>query len=166
MEEVEWAGQGSRWSVVWLCMWPGPQVRLCFSHMTHRLKECFKILSRCKTLDKMMLHTISYETNVLEHQGKLNGLFFSLSYCKEPASIPPHEWPDDITRWPICRKRIAAVKKIHTAEHMACEVIGHPCCIGIHGECRITTREYCNFVRGYFHEEATLCSQVCGDYHL
>lgn len=84
----------------------------------------------------------------------------STSYCKEPASVPPHEWPDDITRWPICRKRIAAVKKIHAAEHMACEVIGHPCCIGIHGECRITTREYCNFVRGYFHEEATLCSQV------
>ncbi|XP_071512963.1 inactive rhomboid protein 1 isoform X2 [Panulirus ornatus] len=82
------------------------------------------------------------------------------NYCKEPASVPPHEWPDDITQWPICRKRIAAVKKIHAAEHMACEVIGHPCCIGIHGECRITTREYCNFVRGYFHEEATLCSQV------
>lgn len=82
------------------------------------------------------------------------------NYCKEPASVPPHEWPDDITRWPICRKRIAGVKKIHPAEHMACEVIGHPCCIGIHGECRMTTREYCNFVRGYFHEEATLCSQV------
>ncbi|XP_068251140.1 inactive rhomboid protein 1-like isoform X2 [Palaemon carinicauda] len=81
-------------------------------------------------------------------------------FCKEPASVPPHEWPDDITRWPICRKRIAAVKKVNTAEHMACEVIGHPCCIGIHGECRITTREYCNFVRGYFHEEATLCAQV------
>ncbi|CAL4066401.1 unnamed protein product [Meganyctiphanes norvegica] len=84
------------------------------------------------------------------------------NYCKEPASVPPHEWPDDITQWPICRKRIGAVKKIggNAAEHMACEVIGHPCCIGIHGECRITTREYCNFVRGYFHEEATLCSQV------
>ncbi|KAF2361717.1 Peptidase S54 rhomboid domain [Trinorchestia longiramus] len=83
-------------------------------------------------------------------------------YCKEPASVPPHEWPDDITRWPICRKRtsIQAVRKFHAAEHMACEVIGHPCCIGIHGECRISTREYCNFVRGYFHEEATLCSQV------
>lgn len=43
---------------------------------------------------------------------------------------------------------------------MVCEVIGHPCCIGIHGECRITTREYCDFVHGYFHEEASLCSQV------
>lgn len=46
------------------------------------------------------------------------------------------------------------------AEHMVCEVIGHPCCIGIHGQCRITTREYCDFVRGTFHEEASLCSQV------
>ncbi|RXG72692.1 Inactive rhomboid protein 1 [Armadillidium vulgare] len=83
------------------------------------------------------------------------------NYCKEPASVPPHEWPDDITQWPICKKRVAvsAVRKINAAEHMACEVIGHPCCIGIHGECSITTREYCNFVRGYFHEEATLCSQ-------
>ncbi|KAG5881153.1 hypothetical protein JTB14_034282 [Gonioctena quinquepunctata] len=46
------------------------------------------------------------------------------------------------------------------AEHMVCEVIGHPCCIGIHGQCRIVTREYCDFVRGTFHEEASLCSQV------
>uniref|UniRef100_A0A182SAG1 Rhomboid-like protein n=1 Tax=Anopheles maculatus TaxID=74869 RepID=A0A182SAG1_9DIPT len=43
---------------------------------------------------------------------------------------------------------------------MVCEVIGHPCCMGISGECRITTREYCDFVRGYFHDEASLCSQV------
>lgn len=26
--------------------------------------------------------------------------------------------------------------------------------------CEITTREYCEFMHGYFHEEATLCSQV------
>lgn len=26
--------------------------------------------------------------------------------------------------------------------------------------CEITSREYCEFMRGYFHEEATLCSQV------
>lgn len=28
--------------------------------------------------------------------------------------------------------------------------------------CEITTREYCEFMHGYFHEEATLCSQVSG----
>lgn len=40
------------------------------------------------------------------------------------------------------------------------QVIGHPCCTGVFGECRITTREFCDFVNGYFHEEASLCSQV------
>ena len=48
----------------------------------------------------------------------------------------------------------------HAAEHMICEVIGHPCCIGIRGHCKITTPEYCMFVGGTFHEEAALCSQV------
>ena len=46
------------------------------------------------------------------------------------------------------------------AEHMMCEIIGHPCCIGIRGQCKITTEEYCMFVGGSFHEEAALCSQV------
>lgn len=53
------------------------------------------------------------------------------------------------------------IQKLTSAEHMICEVIGHPCCIGIHGTCRITTREYCDFVHGYFHDDASLCSQVC-----
>lgn len=44
--------------------------------------------------------------------------------------------------------------------HMTCEVVGRPCCVGIQGECIISTREYCEFRRGYFHEEASLCSQV------
>ena len=48
----------------------------------------------------------------------------------------------------------------HAAEHMVCEVIGHPCCIGIRGQCKITTPEHCMFVGGTFHEEAALCSQV------
>lgn len=58
------------------------------------------------------------------------------------------------------KNMIVSKTKDKMAEHMICEVIGHPCCIGIHGDCRITTREYCDFVRGYFHEEASLCSQV------
>lgn len=89
-------------------------------------------------------------------------------FCEAPPSVHPHEWPDDITKWPICRKsnsQFSLQKKGHAgkdklAEHMVCEVIGHPCCIGIHGQCKITTREYCDFVRGTFHEEASLCSQV------
>ena len=88
--------------------------------------------------------------------------FFS-SYCEAPASVAPYIWPDDITKWPICRRKTNVENPEntgHTAEHMICEVIGHPCCIGIRGQCKITTKEYCLFVGGSFHEEAALCSQV------
>uniref|UniRef100_A0A8C8SW13 Inactive rhomboid protein n=1 Tax=Pelusios castaneus TaxID=367368 RepID=A0A8C8SW13_9SAUR len=78
--------------------------------------------------------------------------------CEEPASTPPHVWPDDITKWPICTYQ---AKTNHTGFlHMDCEIKGRPCCIGTKGSCEITTREYCEFMHGYFHEEATLCSQV------
>ncbi|XP_037073869.1 inactive rhomboid protein 1-like [Pollicipes pollicipes] len=94
--------------------------------------------------------------------GRLSGPVCGLDphFCAEPASRAPHEWPDDITQWPICRKTSVAPEGSQAAEHMRCEVVGHPCCVGIHGQCQITTREYCNFVRGYFHEEAALCAQV------
>ncbi|KAL2087219.1 hypothetical protein ACEWY4_018278 [Coilia grayii] len=78
--------------------------------------------------------------------------------CEEPGSIAPHIWPDDITEWPICTKRGGLN---HTGlRHMDCKIKGRPCCIGTKGRCEITTREYCTFMHGYFHEEATLCSQV------
>ncbi|KAJ7402429.1 Inactive rhomboid protein 1 [Pitangus sulphuratus] len=78
--------------------------------------------------------------------------------CEEPASNPPHVWPDDITKWPICTYE---TKTNHTGfAHLDCEIKGRPCCIGTKGSCEITTREYCEFMHGYFHEEATLCSQV------
>lgn len=79
-------------------------------------------------------------------------------YCEEPASVFPFEWPDDITKWPVCRRSHAS-RKVPDA-HMSCEVVGRPCCIGVYGECHITTRDYCDFVGGFFHEEAALCSQV------
>ena len=41
-----------------------------------------------------------------------------------------------------------------------CEIIGRPCCIGLQGECVITTLEHCNLMRGFFHQDAHLCSQV------
>ena len=86
-------------------------------------------------------------------------------YCESPASVAPYIWPDDITKWPICRRKmdVETLEQSghgHAAEHMVCEVIGHPCCIGIRGQCKITTPEYCMFVGGTFHEEAALCSQV------
>lgn len=101
--------------------------------------------------------------------GRISGSVCGLdpNFCDAPASVAPYEWPDDITKWPICRKTNTSASKQNRTrtpdkrlEHMVCEVIGHPCCIGIHGKCKITTREYCDFVKGTFHEEASLCSQV------
>ncbi|XP_058477812.1 inactive rhomboid protein 1-like isoform X3 [Solea solea] len=78
--------------------------------------------------------------------------------CLEPASVTPHEWPDDITKWPVCTRYNSGN---HTnLPHIDCTITGRPCCIGTKGRCEITSREYCEFMRGYFHEEATLCSQV------
>uniref|UniRef100_A0A8C5GGN7 Inactive rhomboid protein n=1 Tax=Gouania willdenowi TaxID=441366 RepID=A0A8C5GGN7_GOUWI len=77
--------------------------------------------------------------------------------CLEPASVTPHEWLDDITQWPICTKHSGN----HTnLPHIDCTITGRPCCIGTKGRCEITSREYCDFMQGYFHVEATLCSQV------
>ncbi|MBN3314276.1 RHDF2 protein, partial [Atractosteus spatula] len=78
--------------------------------------------------------------------------------CEEPASAEPHVWPDDITKWPICTYQPQSNHTGH--KHMDCAIKGRPCCIGTKGRCEITTREYCTFMHGYFHEEATLCSQV------
>lgn len=78
-------------------------------------------------------------------------------YCQRPESNYPHEWPDDITSWPICQESRRYTKPMH---HMSCEVVARPCCIGIYGQCRIITSQHCQFLRGTFHPEATLCSQV------
>nr|XP_033819476.1 inactive rhomboid protein 1 isoform X7 [Geotrypetes seraphini] len=78
-------------------------------------------------------------------------------FCSEPASQEPHEWPDDITKWPICTKTSGGNYPNHL--HMGCVLTGRPCCIGTKGRCEISSREYCEFMNGYFHEEATLCSQ-------
>nr|XP_057917821.1 inactive rhomboid protein 1 isoform X1 [Doryrhamphus excisus] len=78
--------------------------------------------------------------------------------CQEPASVSPHEWPEDITKWPICTRYNFGN---HTnLPHIDCTITGRPCCIGTKGRCEITSREYCEFMHGHFHEEATLCSQV------
>ncbi|KAF1755703.1 hypothetical protein GCK72_012153 [Caenorhabditis remanei] len=79
------------------------------------------------------------------------------SYCDLPSSVAPHEWPDDITQWPICEKKHEGAG---LPEHVTCEVTGRPCCIQLQGLCRIATKQYCDFVRGHYHENATLCSQV------
>ncbi|XP_022657468.1 inactive rhomboid protein 1-like isoform X2 [Varroa jacobsoni] len=107
------------------------------------------------------------------HHGSLVGSVCGQDprYCNEPASIEPYRWPEDFTKWPKCRKQhvpssvrgsgSGAGDLSATGDaHMACQVVGRPCCLGTYGQCEITTREYCDFVRGTFHEEAALCSQV------
>ncbi|XP_052262483.1 inactive rhomboid protein 1-like isoform X2 [Dreissena polymorpha] len=78
-------------------------------------------------------------------------------YCTDPASVDPFVWDNDISKWPLCKKKLEAQKD---DIHMMCNITGRPCCHGIQGECMITTREHCDFVRGYFHDDAFLCSQV------
>lgn len=90
-------------------------------------------------------------------------------YCTAPKSSYRDTWHDDITAWPICHVSSvpkhqyfgSSVSKLSPApQHMTCETIARPCCIGIHGKCEIRTKEFCDFTNGHFHPEATLCSQV------
>lgn len=100
-------------------------------------------------------------------------------YCTAPLSSYTNTWLDDITAWPVChvsslpqagrapgdltmtsRGRSPPARFAPEPLHMTCERIASPCCIGIHGKCEIRTQEFCDFVNGHFHPEATLCSQV------
>ncbi|ESO04883.1 hypothetical protein HELRODRAFT_111355 [Helobdella robusta] len=79
-------------------------------------------------------------------------------YCSS-ASVLPTMWPkNNITEWPICQE--VPLIPPNGPKHMTCEVVARPCCVGIHGQCIITTPAYCAFRGGYFHPEANLCSQV------
>ena len=60
----------------------------------------------------------------------------------------------------ICEQTRNITSRNEKNRHMTCPIAGRPCCVGVQGHCVITTREYCEFRRGYFHDEAALCSQV------
>ena len=78
-------------------------------------------------------------------------------YCRTGAVT----WPDDIASWPICHSRIdSANLSVPLPEHMSCEATARPCCVGIHGKCELRSEEFCSWVKGTYHPEATLCSQV------
>ena len=123
------------------------------------IKRILQVISK-KILNVKWSLFLQFILNIIFFVTPIKNIF-CFRFCEAPASVAPYVWPDDITKWPICRKR-----KEHSdtppseAEHMVCEVIGHPCCIGIKGQCQITTKEFCDFVKGVFHEEAALCSQV------
>ena len=89
---------------------------------------------------------------------KLNSSKFCLSFCY--GDKLSRSWPADITLWPKCENPKETIPRIFENSHMNCEVIGRPCCVGVQGECIITTREHCDLRKGYFHEDANLCSQV------
>nr|VZI46632.1 unnamed protein product [Spirometra erinaceieuropaei] len=82
-------------------------------------------------------------------------------FCEEPRSTGPFAWSQtDVTEWPICHRSVNVSLLRGYAEHMQCEVIARPCCVGVKGECIITTVAHCAFLRGQYHADASLCSQV------
>lgn len=85
-------------------------------------------------------------------------LFLS-STCTNPSADLFPSWDfNDLLTWPICRD--SPELNPNRSDHRTCELVGRPCCHGIQGNCNITTREYCDFLQGRFHQDAFLCSQV------
>ncbi|XP_033735925.1 inactive rhomboid protein 1-like isoform X1 [Pecten maximus] len=86
------------------------------------------------------------------------------NYCTKPASVEPFVWDkNSITNWPYCEQTSRPSSNttvVSEGRHMTCEISGRPCCYGIQGECMITTREHCDFIKGYYHEDKYLCAQV------
>uniref|UniRef100_A0A0R3W6E1 Rhomboid domain-containing protein n=1 Tax=Taenia asiatica TaxID=60517 RepID=A0A0R3W6E1_TAEAS len=82
-------------------------------------------------------------------------------FCAEPRSTGPFTWSStDVTEWPICAQPVNTSSLAGFAPHMECETIARPCCVGVKGECIITTPIHCSFLQGRYHSEARLCSQV------
>ncbi|ESO93377.1 hypothetical protein LOTGIDRAFT_119360 [Lottia gigantea] len=96
--------------------------------------------------------------------GRVSGSVCGLDprYCEKPSSVAPFEWDQDIIKWPICETSNIPNRSLASPDdrHMTCELVGHPCCHGIQGECMITTREHCDLIRGYYHDDKYLCAQV------
>lgn len=119
-------------------------------------KQCKKLMSVWHKWDTEVFTAPSKLENVPRTSGSVCGL--DPMFCADPSATT---WPDDITEWPICDKQTGLVNASQKDyKHMYCEIIGRPCCIGIQGECVITTLEHCDLMRGYFHGTANLCSQV------
>ncbi len=59
------------------------------------------------------------------HSGTVCGL--DPAYCRQPASVAPHAWGEDITRWPVCRVAAGSgnrTRSVHgVPAHMNCDVI-------------------------------------------
>ncbi|KAF7490808.1 Inactive rhomboid protein 1 [Sarcoptes scabiei] len=66
----------------------------------------------------------------------------------------------NITDWPICLKTNYTRISRSNDYHMKCLVHARPCCVGIYGKCVLASKEYCEFVKGKYHSDASLCSQI------
>ena len=105
----------------------------------------------------------SHTKYIIGPQGRTHGPVCGQDpqFCESPASKAPNVWPDNLQKWPIChRKSYEPIAGVGAPNHVNCKLTARPCCIGIHGRCEMRSEEYCKFVKGYFHPEATLCSQV------
>ncbi|XP_027201752.2 rhomboid-5 isoform X2 [Dermatophagoides pteronyssinus] len=80
-------------------------------------------------------------------------------YCLDNKSIEK-TFEKNITEWPLCNQYdYQAISKSEDL-YMKCNVQARPCCIGIYGKCILASKEYCQFIEGYYHPEASLCSQI------
>ncbi|CAH8560776.1 unnamed protein product [Schistosoma guineensis] len=105
-----------------------------------------------------IIHSLR-STRLVGQAGPVCGL--DPDFCARPRSIGAFAWSEtDVTKWPICELPDTVPNMGGYAPHMECQVTGHPCCLGIKGECIMTTQEHCDFVRGFYYPNAALCSQV------
>lgn len=51
-----------------------------------------------KTHNQVLQH---YYCSTLVKLYGLTSICLAFRICLEPASVSPHEWPDDITKWPV-----------------------------------------------------------------
>lgn len=76
-----------------------------------------------------MSTTKKWSIGEAKHNGRISGSVCGIDakHCEAPSSNAPFEWPDDITKWPICKKPSVHSESTeiedHVAEHMVCEVI-------------------------------------------
>ncbi|KAL3316875.1 Inactive rhomboid protein 1 [Cichlidogyrus casuarinus] len=57
----------------------------------------------------------------------------------------------------MCDGIVEASQKL---DFLNCPVVGRPCCVGLSGQCIVTTHEHCDFLNGEFNGNASSCSQV------
>ncbi|VDP90240.1 unnamed protein product [Echinostoma caproni] len=140
--------------------------RACFQSTRDSCPQSFSMWLRGNNMEahrhKVSEKSIQYSTaqeETTEQQNRKNaGPICGLDpeFCLQPSPDDERWSTADVTQWPRPKHEVLMA----TPLHMRCNVIGHPCCRGARGRCMITTREHCAAIRGTYHPEAALCSQV------